>query len=259
MLSNKKLSHQQLSERQSLGFIYVPPLFWWSILIVTLAAVASLSWTFSTYVFDHPNKKIPYKILTKLNKISPIEKFSPQDPPKAKMSFSSARSLMEEEFSNFSGVHLSYLNDILLRDYIENYKRSEGVYYLKGSITVTRSRKLTESDLFTKGIALCGTCDDFPKATIELILPSTLSISENLIPLGSKFTIQNDNFSCLVHLRKPTDKTICFTLVPITYDKVSVSKTESIKLSPPQTLNIEGTWPIIDTAELKSKDAPVKS
>lgn len=252
MLFSHKYNHQKSSLQNSYGFIYLPPLFWWSILIVTLAAIATLSWTFSTYVFDHPNKKVPYKILTKLNKISPLEKFPPQDPPKAKISFSTARSLMEEEFSNFSGVYLSYLNDIFLRDYIENYKRTEGVYYLKGTFTVTHSRKLTETDLFTKGTVLSGNCDDFPKAYIELILPSNSPTPHNSMPLGTKFSLQNEDFSCLLHVRKPSDESICFTLIPITYDELSVSKTLSFKIAPPSTLNIDGAWPLIKDSNLES-------
>ncbi|MFL2479054.1 MAG: hypothetical protein ACJ0K4_05825 [Verrucomicrobiales bacterium] len=239
--------------QKSFGFIYLPPLFWWSILIVTLAAIAILSWTFSTYVFDHPNKKIPYKILTKLNKISPIEKFSPQDPPKAKKGFSTARSLMEEEFSNFTGVYLSYLNDILLRDYIENYKRTEGVYYLKGTFTVTHSRKLTDSDLFTSGTVLSANCDDFPKASIELVLPLTPPSPDPSIRLGTKFSIENDNFLCLLHIRKPSEDTVCFTLLPITYEDLLISKTESIKTAPPKSLNIDGNWPLINDSDLRPK------
>jgi|TARA_B110000116_G_scaffold265643_1_gene275137 hypothetical protein len=253
MLFSHKYNHQDHSSHKTYGFIYLPPLFWWSILIATLAAIATLSWTFSTYVFDHPNKKIPYKILTKLKKINPLEKFPPQDPPKAKISFSTARSLMEEEFSNFTGVYLSYLNDIFLRDYIENYKRTEGVYYLKGTFTVTHSRKLTKSDLFTKGTVLSGNCDDFPKAYIELILPSTSPTPDTSIPLGRKFSLQNENFSCLLHVRKPSEESICFTLIPITYDDFSVSKARSIKINPPTALNIEGAWPLINDSDLKLK------
>ncbi len=259
MLCNSKYNHQNSSPQRSLGFIYLPPLFWWSILIVTLAAVATLSWTFSTYVFDHPNKKIPYKILTKLNKITPLEKFPPQDPPKAKLSFSSARSLMEEEFSNFTGVYLSYLNDNFLRDYIENYKRTEGVYYLKGTFTVTHSRQLTKSDLFTKGTVLSGNCDSFPKAYIELVLPSSSPGPDTLIPIGTKFSLQNDDFSCVLHVRKPTDESICFTLIPITYNKISVSKTRSIGINPPKTLNIDGAWPLIKDSDLKLEIEPQKT
>ena len=252
MLFKYRDIYQKLSSRKSLGLIYFPPLFWWTILIITLAGVATLSWTFSTYVFDHPNKKIPYKLLTKLNKINDIEKFSPQDPPKAKMRFASARSLMEDEFSNFTGVYLSYLNDLFLRDYIENYKRTEGVYYVKGTFTVTHSRKLTESDLFTEGTVLSGNCDDFPKANITLILPSTSKEPDAPVPVGTKFSLQNDDFSCLLNVRKPNDDSIYFTLVPITYNNLKISKTRSIKINPPSTLNIDGAWPPVDPGNQKS-------
>ncbi len=256
MLCSFKYYHQTPSPQRSLGFIYLPPLFWWTILIVTLAAVATLSWTFSTYVFDHPNKKTPFKILSKFNKIPPLEKFQAQDPPKAKKSFSVARSLMEEEFSNFTGVNLSYLNDIFLRDYIENYKRTEGVYYMKGTFTVTHSRQLTNSDLFTKGTVLSGNCDAFPKAYIELVLPSSSPDPVSSIPIGTKFSLHNDDFSCLLHVRKPTKESICFTLIPITYNKISVSKTSSIKINPPKELNIDGTWPLIKNSDLKLNIEP---
>lgn len=237
--------NQKSSSRKSHGIVYFPPLFWWSILILTLAGIATLSWTFSTYVFDHPNKKVPYKILTKLNKISAIERFSPQDPPKAKTSFATSRSLMENEFSNFTGVYLTYLNDIFLRDYIENYKRTDGVYYLKGTFTITGSRPLTESDLFTRGTVLSASCDDFPKASVTLVLPSNSKDQAPPTPKGTQFSLQNNDFSCLLHVRKPTEDSIHFTLLPITYNNFKISKTRSIRLNPPPTLNIDGSWPPI--------------
>jgi hypothetical protein len=245
MIFSHKDINQRIPPRNNLGIVYFPPLFWWSLLILTLAGVATLSWTFSTYVFDHPNKKIPYKILTKLNKISAIEKFSPQDPPKAKTSFATARSLMENEFSNFTGVYLTYLNDLFLRDYIENYKRTDGVYYLKGTFTVTRSRLLTELDLFTRGTVLSASCDDFPKASVTLILPSTSKSLDLPAPEGTKISLQNNDFSCLLHVKKPTEDSIHFTLLPITYNNFKISKTRSIRIDPPPMLNIEGVWPPI--------------
>ena len=73
-------------------------LFWWSLTISTLSALVILSWVSSIYIFNNPSEKIPYKILSKFDKLEPIEKFSKSTPPQSKIGFRSLRELMETEF-----------------------------------------------------------------------------------------------------------------------------------------------------------------
>lgn len=222
-------------------------LFWWTIAIILLGICAILSWTFSIYIFNHPNQPIPYKILTKLNKIPPPKQFSPEAPPPGR--FHTPRSLLENEFTELETEHLRFTNDLLLRNYIENFRRSDGVIYISGKFNVDYVRKLNSSDLFQQGLVFRGHAENFPNASVEVILPTRDPISPKLVSTGQLFDLASNFFAALVNVSKPRDDLICFTLVPIVYGKKDLAGGKLIML-PPSTLNIEGKWPLTSHEEL---------
>ena len=104
IIQTKSITHFPVStgkERKGYGDqkSNLASLFWWSLAISTLSALAILSWVSSIYIFNNPSEKIPYKILSKFDKLEPIEKFSKSSPPQSKIGFRSLRELMETEFS----------------------------------------------------------------------------------------------------------------------------------------------------------------
>ena len=144
-------------------------LFWWTIAIIILGICAVLSWVLSIYVFNHPTEPLPYKILSKLDKLDPIERFASDSPPQGR--FRTPRLVLEEDYAGFEQKHLDYINSELLRDYLENFRRSRGVTYVKGKFLVTQVRALTEADMFQSGLVWRGHHPDFPNAEVEMILP----------------------------------------------------------------------------------------
>jgi hypothetical protein len=155
---------------------------------------------------------------------------------------------MENNFAGLDAELLAFSNKILLRDYLENFKRSESVIYISGSFTVNQVRKLQPEDLFIDGTVLSAHLTDFPKASIELILPGAMLASDTSINSGQPLELTKPFFAALIHVAKPSKELMRFTVVPIVYGQHQIGTTK-VSLSPPPILNIEGKWPLTsDTA-----------
>ncbi len=216
-------------------------LFWWTIAIILLGICAILSWTLSIYIFNHPNKVIPYKILIKLDKIPPPKQFAIDAPPPGR--FHTPRSLLENQFADLGAEHLNYTNDRLLRNYLENFRRSEGVIYISGKFNVDYVRQLNSDDLFTQGLVCRAHAENFPNASVEVVLPCRQKTSLDLIKPGQLFDLTNNFFAALVNVSRPSDELICFTLVPIVYGNKNLAGGK-LTMRPPSQLNIQGRWPL---------------
>jgi hypothetical protein len=218
-------------------------LFWWSLIILSLTALAILSWTSSIYIFSNPQENLPYKILTKLGRLEPIKKFSKSSPPQSRIGYRSARELLESDFSNLSGVHLTYQNEQLLKNYIQNYKDENSIYYIKDDFIVTNTRQLNGSDKITKGLAIKAISKNFNRTEIIIILPSSDSTLEAKI-IGEEISLQSNHFSSIVHVSVNTDEKTTFTAIPIVYGLFKIKDSIVFNLEPPEVLNVEGRWPI---------------
>ena len=150
---------------------------------------------------------------------------------------------MEKEFSNLSGVYLNFQNERLLKNYIQNYKIKNSIYYVKGNFKISNIRALNKSDLFTQGIAIEANSKKFPKTSAIFILPTAESQKlDDLI--GSDLILSSDAFSSVLHLEYTSGEKMLFTLIPIVYGNFKLTNSQSLNLIPPKELNIEGNWPI---------------
>ena len=219
-------------------------LFWWSLIFSSLTALGILSWTSSIYIFSNPQEKISYKILTELDRLPPIQKFSKSSPPQSKVGYRSPRELIESEFSKLSGVHLIYQNDILLKNYIQNYKEENSIYYIKGDFIITKVRELDNSDTITNGLAIKANSKYFNKADVIILLPFENFNMKNEL-LGSEVSLRSNHFSSVLNVSVNKENKTTFTIIPIVYGKFEINDNLSLNLAPPKKLNIEGQWPIV--------------
>src|SRR5215207_4653870 len=104
-------------------------LFWWTILITLLLALATFCWFFSIMVFKYPEKPFNYRLLTKLEKLEPIARFDPLAAGSSSAavikrlpngSFHNARDLLNKYY-NYNPDQLRLTNSLLKRSYILNY------------------------------------------------------------------------------------------------------------------------------------------
>ncbi len=229
-------------------------LFWWTILIIVLGIAAVLSWFLSIYIFNHPDEPLPYRILTKLEKLEPPLAFAADNPPNG--DFQKLRTLYETSYQGFAQHHLDFINAGLLRDYIENFRRSESklkedrITYVRGEFTVDFVRALTDADLIRTGLVVRASSPEFPNASIELILPTRGAPPVDLLEPGASLTLNRPDYATLVHVTRPDERSMCFGLIPITYGEFQIAEGAKLKLAPPRgeggapPLNLDGRWPL---------------
>lgn len=214
-------------------------LFWWTILIFLLLALATVSWFFSIMVFTYPEKPFNYRLLTRLEKLEPLKNFDSNHIPHGK--FLTPTKLLEE-YSFFTTDRLRVTNDTLKRDYIRNYKEHPPVY-VRGSFVVMATRPLSAKDVFTDGWVVIGRSSEIEDVNVELILPGT---KEQPCSVGDTITLDNKKaFAATMHVQKMDRDRLCVTVVPLLYDEVAVTNKAVISnLIAPQKLNMDATWPI---------------
>lgn len=215
-------------------------LFWWSIFIFLLLALATVSWFFSIMVFSYPEKPFHYRLLTKLEKLEPIKKFPLNNVPHGE--FITAGKLLEQ-YLFFTPEKFRVTNDVLKREYIRNFKERSPLY-MTGSFAVLGARPLTAKDVFTNGWVVVARSLEIEDVNIELVLPGLESTEA---PYKTGDTIKLDrqkSFANTVHLQKLDENRISATLVSLLYDGVPVANGSIAKLEAPKQLNMEAAWPI---------------
>ena len=223
-------------------------LFWWTLLIFLLLALATVSWFFSIWVFAHPEKPFNYKLLSRLEKLEPIRPWSVHTVPNGPIL--TANKLLEEYFY-FSPEQLRVANDMMKRNYIRNFKDHSPVY-VTGTFHVLAARPLTEKDVFTQGWVVVARSNDIEDVDVELLLPGLVSDAPPCKEGDPLLIEKKKTFASVVHVQRLDGERIQATLVSLLYQSVpgkggnapAADDGEESKLSPPKKLNMEAVWPI---------------
>jgi len=216
-------------------------LFLWIIAIALLIALNAIGWVFCMYVFGHPETPFNYRLLTKVNKIDPITKFTPVTAPRGK--FKTVKQLYSEHYEDSPGK-LKGLNAILKRNYLGNYKNFAEVTYLSGIFRIESIKVLGPDDVFPSGVAIRARADDYPSALIDYILPIA-GMKKPPFKIGDSLTInRSDTCASLLHIEKLADKATCFTITPLVSRNYQIAGDRKLAVSPPEYLNLKGSWPV---------------
>jgi hypothetical protein len=227
-------------------------LFWWTLAITLMVGLAIISWFFCIFVFSRPENPFSYRVLTKVNKLEPLRKYSPLTVPQGK--FHSARDLLGEYFP-LDEEHLSVANDVLKRGYIRNYKSPLAPQYVKGSFVVTAMRALTAEDVFTNGWVAHARAEDIEDVEIEIVLPEATNADP--FKVGETITLdQRNTFASAVHVQKLAEDRLRVTVVPLAYQGIGI---EGTLMNAPDKLNLDARWPVASdlnsTGDIPSKVA----
>ncbi|MEZ5327650.1 MAG: hypothetical protein R3F19_21600 [Verrucomicrobiales bacterium] len=233
-------------------------LFWWTILITFLMVMTAGSWIFSLYLFAFPEKAFNYHLLSRLNKLKPIEDFTMDTVPTGR--FNDGRELYQK-FYHFSGEQLEGTNGKLKRSYLWNYDDQLPIY-VKGSFRIAEVRRLTDADYFTSGLLVqaypiedvqdglsLGRADSnekrvFPNAIFEFVFPAS-DVPDVLFSVGQEIEIdRSKDAAALLNIKRLDRDHLCFTAVPLLYGTYQINETASISLHPPQAVNVDAPWPI---------------
>lgn len=232
-----------------------PPLFWWFLANTLALCLAILSWIFFLHVFGSPHISRNYKILEKLDRLQPIQDFDPLSTPTGD---AHNPTTLYKKYYSLSDDHLTLLNHELKKNYIGNFKDSRLTTYIQGSFRVLQARKLGADDLVTQGIAIqlqsLVSPDQFHPPTpylvlLELILPNAPESALQSFQAGDQIELQkNPNFFAVIHTvrqnRSGDEPLISLSAIPLVYSAVAPSSGKSVPISPPDRLNLSGTFPI---------------
>lgn len=233
-------------------------LFGWTILILVFIGIAIVCWIGSFYVFGHPEKPFSHGILTKLKKIETPKRFELTEAPRGE--FLRAPQIMER-YGKMKPRQLERTNDILIRNYIRNFKLAEGlVPYVLGTFNILDSFELSESDYFPSGVAALAVSKDDPRLLVEQIFSSgkrIIPILHRTLLTGLDIDLKRENeLAAIIHIERLKDGRLKLTTVSIMYPSYeSAGSDGTFTLEPPTMLNVHAGLPVIDATRQAEADA----
>ena len=233
-------------------------LFGWTILILIFIGIAIACWIGSFYVFGHPEKPFSHEVLSKLKKIEPPKRFELTEAPRGE--FLRAPQIIER-FGKMKPRQLERTNEILIRNYIRNYKPADGlVPYVLGTFNILDSFELTGSDYFPSGVAALAVSKDDPRLLIEQIFSSGKQVIPTLhrtLLTGLDIDLKRENeLAAIIHIERLKDGRLKLTTVSIMYPSYeSVASDGTFTLEPPTMLNVRAGLPVVDATRQNEADA----
>jgi hypothetical protein len=223
-------------------------LFLWTVFILLLIGMAFACWLGSFYIFGHPEKPRPYRILKKLGKIDAPRRFEVTAAPPGE--FLTAQKLFER-YSRYSRLKLEEENDELMRDYIKNYRETKKlVPYVSGRFEIIDSFELQKSDLFPSGVVAFASSTDFSQVLLEHVFttsPQNVAGLRANLPRGLDMRLERTrDLAAVVHIERTNDGYLQFTAVPLLYGSWGVKGSVGVfSLEPPPELNLAAGAPIV--------------
>ena len=233
-------------------------LFGWTILILIFIGIAIACWIGSFYVFGHPEKPFSHEVLTKLKKIEAPKRFELTEAPRGE--FLRAQQIIER-FGKMKPRQLERTNEILIRNYIRNYKPADGlVPYVLGTFNILDSFELTGSDYFPSGVTALAVSKDDPRLLIEQIFSSGKQVIPTLhrtLLTGLDIDLKRENeLAAIIHIECLKDGRLKLTTVSIMYPSYeSVASDGTFTLEPPTMLNVRAGLPVVDATRQNEADA----
>ena len=231
-------------------------LFLWTVFLLLLAALVFACWLGSFYVFGHPENPRAYRLLKKLNKLPPPNRFIVTKAPPGE--FLEAQRLFER-YSPYTQLQLQRENEQLFRNYLRNYSETKKlVPYLTGKFVILRAYELQRTDLFNCGAVALTQSVDFPQLLAEVVYPmkSRSEVAE-MLPLlqsGLELRLQRTHdLSAILQVSHALDGRMQVTIVPLLYGTYALKNSFGIfALEPPENLNVGAGFPLVRGEEVRS-------
>ena len=228
-------------------------LFGWTVFIFLLIGFVFLCWMGSYYIFAHPEKAANYRLLLRLHKVEPPQRFEVTAAPRGE--FLKPGQLLER-FGSMTGSEISRTNEKLLRNFIRNYHQNrELVPYAVGTYRVIGTLPLTKKSFCNPGLIALLQAVEQPEILVEQ--PFTCEES-NLPALKRSLTPAQEiklekplDLSAVVHVDRISESRILLTTMPLLYGSYGSAKGgTSFSLEPPQELNLESGLPVLSRDEI---------
>ncbi len=225
-------------------------LFLWTVFILLLLGFSMASWVGSYLVFGRPETALSYKILRKLKKIDPPQRFKVQEPPKGEFL---GPEKIYNRFSALKSTELRQLNVELERSYLRNYQGNaakDTVPYVTGRFTILDSYELGAGDFVPSGVVTLAVASDYPKLLIEHLYCAPAKVAPVIkrnLQTGMDIELRRTyELTAVLHASKLDDGHLLLTVVPLNYGSYVFKGADGgFSLEPPTELNVAAGFPVI--------------
>lgn len=251
MAGKRYYSYQAHSGQRSGG--NSDSLFGWTIFIFLLIGFVFLCWMGSYYIFAHPEKAANYRLLLRLHKVEPPQRFEVTAAPRGE--FLKPGQLLER-FGSMTGSEISRTNEKLLRNFIRNYHQNrELVPYAVGTYRVIGTLPLTKKSFCNPGLIALLQAVEQPEILVEQPFTceeSNLPALKRSLTPGQEIKLEKPlDLSAVVHVDRISESRILLTTMPLLYGSYGSAKGgTSFSLEPPQELNLEAGLPALSRDEI---------
>jgi hypothetical protein len=223
-------------------------LFGWTVFIFLLIGFVFLCWMGSYYIFSHPEKASNYRLLLRLHKIDPPQRFEITAAPRGE--FLKPGQLLER-FGSMTSSEIRRANENLLRSFLRNYHQNRDlVPYAVGNYRVIGTLPLSGSNFCKPGlVALLQSVDQE-----DILLEQPFTCDEKNMPMVARALAPAQeiklekpiDLSSVIHVERLEGNRLLLTTMPLLYGSYGSAKGgTSFSLEPPEEINLDAKLPIL--------------
>ncbi len=229
-------------------------LFGWTIFIFLLIGFVFLCWMGSYYIFARPEKASNYRLLHRLHKLEPPQRFEITAAPRGE--FLKPSQLLER-FGEMTPGEINRNNETLLRAFIRNYHQNRDlVPYAVGTYRVIGTLPLSDQTFCSSGLVALLQAVEQPEVLLEQLFTASnknLPALQQALQNGQEIKLEKPlDLSAIVHIDRLPDNRIKLTAMPLLYGTYGSGEGKaSFSLEPPDTLNLDAGLPVVKAADIE--------
>ena len=229
-------------------------LFGWTVFIFLLIGFVFLCWMGSYYVFARPEKAANYRLLQRLHKLAPPQRFEITEAPRGE--FLKPGDLLDR-FGSMTESEIRRSNEALLRNFIRNYHQNEDlVPYAVGNYRVIGTLPLSDNTFCNSGVVALLQAVEQPEVLLEQLFTASeknLPALQKALRPGQQIKLEKPlDLSAIVSIDRLSDNRIKLTTMPLLYGSYGSGKgPASFSLEPPTSLNLVAGLPVLSSTQVE--------
>lgn len=228
-------------------------LFGWTVFIFLLIGFVFLCWMGSYYIFAHPEKAANYRLLMRMHKLEPPQRFEITVAPRGE--FLKPGQLLEH-FGSMTSSEIRRTNESLLRSFIRNYHQNRDlVPYAVGTYRVIGTLPLDGSSFCQPGLVALLQAVEQPEVLLEQLFtaePANMKQLGAALAPGQEIKLEKPlDLSAIIHVERLEGNRIKLTTMPLLYGTYGAGRgNASFSLAPPAELNLDAAPPVLSKEDM---------
>ena len=228
-------------------------LFGWTVFIFLLIGFVFFCWMGSYYIFAHPEKASNYRLLLRLHKIDPPQRFEITAAPRGE--FLKPGQLLER-FGSMTASEIRRANENLLRNFLRNYHQIRDlVPYAVGTYRVVGTMPLASGSFCRPGLIALLQAVEQPEIILEQPFtcddPNLPALTRSLTPNQEIKLEKPLDLSAVIHIERLEGNRLLLTTMPLLYGSYGSAKGgTSFSLEPPEEINLDAPRPLLSQEQI---------